>query len=264
MKGSNHESGMEVIITRVLGCFTLNGYAYQFTDDFADGFYWGSTPLTFAIAEPDAMKGQLLQQLVNQAVNAWEDGLGQNLWNIDASILPGVVAGRNLIRWSNNLEAETGFADSSTLAVTLRYIQGPYYIKSEIILNANHYALNNLNTLKWTLVHELGHTYGLGHSNNLSAVMYYQYVGSTGLSSDDITGLNELLYETQRRQTINYISPLAFDDTRNANALSCATVDLGNGSSGGPFGGLFSLIIGVLLTLVLGRFGRKTLPVPVR
>ncbi len=241
-------------------------FAYRFTDDFNNGFYWEGGPVTFTVVESNSTRAQLLKSVIESAIDEWEDSLGQQLWEVSPTVLANVEGGRNIIRWSNDIEGETGFNRYSTLAVTLRYITGPYYTQTEILLNAQHPTLSNLQALKATLVHELGHTYGLDHSSVPQAIMYYSY-GSQSLHNDDIDGMVALVDETRRRQAIGYISPLAFEEGKSSSqAISCGTIDTqsGNGGDGGgPFSVLFSLILGLIALSPFSIAKRKILPIKI-
>ncbi len=252
-------------ILSLIFLITSNVFAYNFTDDFNNGFYWNTMPINFAVSEPNQQAGSFLKAMVEDAVDEWESSLGQQLWDIDPTVLAVNPGNRNLIRWSSDIEGETGHNAASTLAVTLRYINGPYYYKSEIILNAQHPTLGTMNGLKSTLMHEFGHTYGLGHSNNNQAIMYFQYTGSQILANDDLDGMSALVAETQRRLAIGYISPLAFEE-EGGQTTSCATVDINpdsGGGPGGPFSILFSLVLGLLMFSPVSTLKRKTLPIQV-
>ncbi len=207
----------------LLALFSLPAKAYKFTPDFLNGFYWQNLPIKVAIIDADTKRKELLEDLSLAAILEWEDSTGLQLWDYSEST-QGV---RNIIRWSTNFSAETNMDESSVLAVAIRYTEGPYFAKTEIIINGNH-PLNQYETyLRTTLIHELGHTMGLDHSEELDAVMaptlqaFY-----TGLHEDDIEGLSAAHVETMRRQTTGYISPLAYDkeQTVSQQPVSCGTV----------------------------------------
>jgi hypothetical protein len=101
-----------------------------------------------------------------------------------------------------------------------------------------------------TLVHELGHTMGLDHSENMLAVMaptlQYSY---SGLHSDDIAGMNDAHSQIEHRQEIRYVSPLAYaKDSESAQPLSCGTT--GPVTAGAAGNGLASLGLGILIPFV--------------
>jgi len=108
------------------------------------------------------------------------------------------------VRWSNNFEKETGYAANSTMAITVRYSTPPLLQRTEIIINGQYFGLANLDDLRKILIHELGHTLGLDHSEEYGSLMYRSLaLGGTSpsyLSTDDIDGLNEVLkYHTQKQ-----------------------------------------------------------------
>lgn len=94
-------------------------------------------------------------------------------------------------------------ASSSTLAENTYYylyIGGKRYLQeSDINVNANKSWDNGYSStaydVKSVMLHELGHSTGLGHSNYSSAVMYYQFAMGeirNRLTSDDINGVKAL------------------------------------------------------------------------
>jgi hypothetical protein len=245
----------------VLFLLITSAHAYNFVDDFDQGFYWNSIGIDLKVVEPDPNAGALLKAVVENAANAWNQALGQQLFTVDPTIYSSNPGG-NIIRWSYDIGAETNFDPSQTLAVTLRWIEYTHYTRTAILLNAQLPSMSQLNTMQDTMLHELGHTYGLGHSDNYNAVMYYQYVGTSALTSDDVNGMSALVLETQRRQAERFISPLATEGETRSTALSCGTVDLNSGDGpGGPMSVLLSLALGLLVTYRPRK--RKTLPVKV-
>lgn len=225
----------------------LPAWGYNLTQDFTNGFYWATLPVNILVSEKDANRKAMLDELSAAAVNEWQDKTGLSLWNITSG------GTSNIIRWSTNFAAETRMDPSSVLAVAIRYTNGPYFAKSEIVINGNHDSFNtpwpaiNRMNVGTTLVHELGHTMGLDHSNNMMAVMaptlQYPY---NGLHSDDLQGMAEAHAQTEQRQITRYVSPLAYsNESESSQPLSCGTVGPATAQAGGS--GAVSLGLGVVL-----------------
>lgn len=248
-----HTKKLAVSITPLLLMAILlssKAQAYTFTSDFNKGFYWQSFPIKMSKFVTDSNDGPLLEQLTNQAAQEWESVVGKNLWELSAvqtaSSFPG-----NYIRWSENFGSETGYDPTKTLAITIRYNQGTFFQQTVIILNGSlSYLRQNWgNSLKTTILHEIGHTLGLDHSG-ANAIMAASLSNLTTLQSDDIEGVNAVIDETIRRQSTGYISPYsATSSEKNGIVPACGTIeDIGNGK--GPKNGssnfLGSLFIGFL------------------
>jgi hypothetical protein len=140
---------------------------------------------------------------------------------------------------------------SSVLAVAIRYVNGPYFAKTEIVINGGHSLNQNDYFLRTTLTHELGHTMGLDHSDVSSAVMapslQLQYFG---LQNDDVVGMQAAAEETDRRQVTGYISPLAYSKVeKSTSPLSCGTVGTA-GTPGMNMNAGLSLASGLLITFL--------------
>lgn len=232
---------------------TLPAWGYNLTQDFINGFYWASLPVKFVIVEKNVSRKALLNQLAQSAIRQWETNTGHSLWSLAEG------GSTNIIRWSTNFAAETRMDPTSVLAVAIRYTNGPYFAKSEIIINGTHSAFNspyaaiNNTNIGTTLVHELGHTMGLDHSENMMAVMaptlQYPY---NGLHPDDISGMRDAFEQTEHRQITRYVSPLAYSkETQSGQALSCGTT--GPVQAGGS--GTFSLLLGMLIPFIRKIWG---------
>lgn len=229
---------------------SLPAWSYNLTKDFVDGFYWAQLPVSFVILENDPARKSLLTTLAQDAIGEWESDTGLSIWDLTGG------GTSNIIRWSTNFAAETRMDAASVLAVAIRYTSGPYFAKTEIIINGNHNSFNTGNpsinrmNLATTLVHELGHTIGLDHSNNMMAIMaptlQFPY---NGLHNDDVFGMEDAHAQTVNRQVTRYVSPLAYSsETKTGQPLSCGTT--GPATAASSSSGLLSLVLGMLIGFV--------------
>ncbi|MDO9182175.1 MAG: matrixin family metalloprotease [Bacteriovorax sp.] len=225
-------------------------HAYTLTQDFIKGYYWQSFPIQMNKFVTNPSDGAPLEELTNQAVEDWEGASGKNLWNFTAVQTSSANSG-NYIRWSDNFGAETGYDPTKTLAITIRYNQGTYFQQTVIILNGSlSYLRQNWgNSLKTTILHEIGHTLGLDHST-ANAIMAASLSSLSTLQPDDIQGVNAVVDETLRRQATGYVSPYSTTTSEKSGLLpACGTVeDIGNGKGpkNGPGNFIGSLLIGFL------------------
>ncbi len=258
----NHTKKLAISIPLLLMAIFLGllmisqkSYAYSFTSDFNKGFYWRAFPIKmkkFAAIEADAKN---LESLVSEAVTEWETSIGKDIWDFSPVESRSSYAG-NYIRWSENFGAETGYDPSRTLAITIRYNQGTFFEQTVIILNGSiSYLKQNWgNTLKTTIIHEIGHTLGLDHSGE-EAIMAATIGSITTLQDDDVAGINAVVDETLKRQSSGYISPLSVQESKKGLAACGSVEDISKSSKPGSgmtnfFG---SLLIGFAAILLAHR-----------
>lgn len=250
---------VKIIFLLSLALCSLSSWAFRYTKDFSDGFYWSSLPIQFIVMDTDSQRMNMIASIAQDAVSDWQEALLDNLWNV-SSQQGSPVSNRNIIRWSTNFGQETGMSESSTLAVAVRYTGGPYIARGEIIINGKHPINSFSNQLKTVLVHELGHTLGLDHSDVNEAVMAPSLdLHYDGLHYDDIQGMSNTVMETKRRQAIGYVSPLSRNETTQSSAMNCGTIDISGGdggSGGGPMSLIFSVGIG-LMVMIFSRTSRS-------
>lgn len=177
--------------------------AYQFTEDLLRGSFWRTfpIPLKLQIASNDS-RFSITEQALVDAIEEWQKHSQIKLWDYQEG---GTSArANNVVRWSNNFQKETGYSATSTMAITVRYSSPPLLQRTEIIINGQYFGLANIEDLRKILIHELGHTIGLDHSQEYGSLMYSTLaLGGSGpsyLSSDDIEGLNQVIaYHAQKQ-----------------------------------------------------------------
>jgi len=219
--------------------YSFSLFGFNTTNDFSLGFYWKDYPVKITILENDLKLKSTLEKLTIDAVEEWESRTGLSLWDLKSGT-------SNVLRWSRNFAEETKMDPSTVLAVAIRYATGPYFIKSEIVVNGNHPLNSDINNLLTTITHELGHTMGLDHSEEMQAVMaptlQEPYLG---LHEDDIAGMSFIYEETRKRQITGYISPLAYNEEKVTQPLGCGTVGLVGGAN--YISNFSSIVAGIIL-----------------
>lgn len=230
----------------IFSLLTSSAWAYRLTRDFTDGFYWQSMPISITVVDKDPIRKARIESLSLASIDEWQTRSGLGLWDY--------VGGgtKNIIRWSTNFAGETNMDPNSVLAVAVRYTNGPYFAKTEIIINGGHTFNQDDALLRTTLTHELGHTMGLDHSEVSRAIMAPTLqTWDPKLHSDDVAGIREAYEITEFRQVTRYVSPLAFEsEGEESQALSCGTIGPATASGGVGFNGLASLAGGLLISFV--------------
>jgi hypothetical protein len=221
--------------------------AYELVEDFVAGYYWQRLPVKMRVTGNVSDDLPRLRQLTLESMQEWEDAIGVDvLEHVEDS------SQVNTIRYSNNFAEETGFDEQSVLAVAVRYSEGPYMSRGEIILNGQNQLLrqNVSNLLYKTLLHELGHIIGLDHSQEY-AIMQAN-VGAIGnLTDDDQQGGIAVVNETLKRQSEGYTNNQQGEEQRSdpLSIAGCGTIDTKPPSSGY----LWQFIVAMLLTIFMGR-----------
>jgi hypothetical protein len=117
----------------------------------------------------------------------------------------------------------------------------------------------NMNGLLYrTILHELGHTIGLDHTNEQGVMSAYLSNYST-LQYDDIEGFNYLVDETLRRQSIGYTSPFSAQQSSNSLIGNCGSA-FAAGELRGSGGFIWSFLFGLTslgIIRLLNRLGRR-------
>ncbi len=202
---------------------SLNVGAYEFSSDYKAGIYWLNFPVTLEPITDTIEDANFLQPIIDEAVTDWEQAVGKDIWSISPMRIGTTPVG-NFIKWSMDIGGETGFDPNRTMAVTIRYNSGTFFERAVIILNGkmNYLRTNFGNSLKKTILHELGHTVGLDHSTEL-AIMGPSLSAIGVLQTDDIRGMTALIDDSIYKAQTGFVAEV------NSNALD-------DGSSGGGCG----------------------------
>ena len=185
----DEEKKMKIILLPWMAFLIMSSaYGFNFTEDIMQGFYWEKFPLKIRlIVRPNDDK-DLLVRMITESENVWEDALGINLWDIEVTENTTDLSGNYIIN-SDEFYADTGYDSYGTLAVTIRYNQGTFLSRVQIIINneIDFLRQNFTGSLYKTIVHEFGHIIGLDHSEE-EAIMA-PYIGSVAdLQDDDVEG----------------------------------------------------------------------------
>ena len=143
-------------------------YAGDYTRDFENGLFRVNFPVKTVVMDNS------LKEIVSMAMTEWEKEIGVDIWeSVERQ-------GDLFIYWSSH------FSQFNTLGKTRRIYKHSSLERIEILLNENNFFLKNNRILKWVLLHELGHSMGLGHSKKEEDIMYGHLGMKIGLSKEDI------------------------------------------------------------------------------
>ena len=245
---------------------TTHAPAFAFTLNPNTGKGFKSNNIKIIIANTDCsgagFSTSKLKSLTKNAIdhywnNVTSSAINLNVTGIDASIdidgmnhvtaLNSVVPNNRIVAGCND-DAD-GFTDPTILGSALMSCSGSN-CKAVLILNANNSRLNDFSTseLEAVIAHEIGHAFGLGHSEIKHNLMYYSVGGKNQewLGLDDIDGVNYLY--PHDAETLGFFG-------------NCGTIQSVNTNS--PFSFLKSLFLGMFLIFFLSVIYRKLFPIKV-
>lgn len=162
--------------------------------NYVTGAQWTKNPVTYSIRNcPRSLDCGLAQQAVREALETWDAACGLRLDEVasggDIDIMwasgshgdgqpfdgPGGILGHSFfpIPWLGSLAGDIHLDDDETWVFDPP--TQPHHVH-----------------LKTVAMHEAGHSLGLDHSQDPSALMWSEYQGMRGLAPDDIAGVQSL------------------------------------------------------------------------
>lgn len=161
------------------------------------GYSWTQKTVTYSVDNcPTSLDCTAAQQAVREAAAAWDAAANITLVEVpsggDISVTwaVGGYGGRHLFDGKGGKVAQTYYP----------YTSGQLWYDGDIVLDdAETWVVGNAPApfpqevhLTSVVMHEMGHSLGLAHSPNRSALMWAYYGGVQGLTAHDIAGIQAL------------------------------------------------------------------------
>lgn len=182
-----------LVFSNVVMAFTLNSS----NDSNFRG--WASPNINLVINTSNCPSSVDVTTVISQSIAVWNNLATSNLKLTIAGTTTSTTASNPVTVYCEiNYGSVVGDANSSPGAASVLPTSGDYITSGVIYLNASTGSANIANysstVLALVLAHEIGHLVGLGHSQDQTALMYYNASGKSTLSlaQDDIDGVSYL------------------------------------------------------------------------
>jgi hypothetical protein len=160
---------------------------------------WSNADIKFQLNTSNCPAGIDVAGVINASLAIWNNVATSRVHlSVVGTTTSTTYSSPITIYCETNYGSVVGNADGSPGAASAIPASGDYFTSGVIILNASSGAANitrvNATLLSVVLAHEIGHAIGIGHSQDVNALMYYNasYKTALGLSQDDVDAISYL------------------------------------------------------------------------
>ena len=207
---------------------------------------WREFPVRFKLnlANSPYAEGEL-RSLMADAFHLWNSvstselqvELGETTSAMTSDLISGAST-ESAIVFEPNFRDTLGINDEAVLAVGTSIVENDRYVQGLILINANAAGVRrNPERLRVIVAHEAGHTFGMGHTNDESALMYPYAQSLNKLGEDDVSG-------------ITYLYPVK--EGFNEVPFGCGTIQNTSGGGRGDIGARMRIALGWMALFALG------------
>lgn len=163
----------------------------------SSGAIWTQREVQIVSETSQCPLGFRIDEILGEAIMLWNTSPGNPVRIVH--LKDAVQAkGRATVVCEANFEMVTGSSPDRVPAASTIHTRGSEILEAKLLLNTSmgkaHISVYDSTTLKVAVAHEIGHILGLGHSQDRSALMYFDATGKRALklANDDVQGLRSL------------------------------------------------------------------------
>lgn len=172
----------------------LNSAAPGSAENYVTAAKWDKNPVTYSIDNcPRTLDCATAKQAVRESIEAWDAVCGLSLNEVSSGGDIAISWQRGSHGDGNPFDGPGGILAHAFFPVSwLGDLAGDLHLDDDETWIVTPATLPWQVDLKTTVIHEVGHSLGMDHSNDPTAIMWEEYTGIRGLTQDDIAGIQAL------------------------------------------------------------------------